>query len=604
MADRPIVILHGWSDTPESFLPLAKLLREELNTRNVSIITLANYITMQDEVRFDDLVTAMQRAWEDHGLPIAKGSVDAIVHSTGGLVIRDWLQRNFAVDHAPIKHLLMIAPANFGSPLAHKGRSFFGRFWKGFVRKPREGKYFETGTHILKGLELASPYSWQLALRDRFGEGGTMYQPGNVLCTVLVGNAGYSGIRSIANEDGSDGTVRASTANMECARITAEFAANPQVEGHDVDYKFEGSSGLTAFGIVDSFNHSEIKLEDSKTLSQLDRTDRNRELFEKMVRALSVTDEAFPVWREELASSNYELLTEAATNGEPSNHGFQNTVVRVEDQYGAGVEDYFLEFYELQDEQETVAQLIHASVIRNVHKYCDDHSYRSIYIDYTRLLEAIDKVGEYLSISLTAYPHIGDHSPVGFKTLGLNDIGGIRIRQSEIEKFFAPHRTVLVTLKLVRQQLPDVFRFEDLAYESPMLEDTTEAETPGDSSIALPEEVDTIVVPARKKGFTEVFIGEDCWYAIRIAKDKLKKIQYIAAYQTRPVSKVTHYAKVRQIEPYGKTGKYKLVFAERAVAIGPIPLGRAPRQAMQGIRYTSLARLKKAEKLDEIFPPK
>ena len=97
----------------------------------------------------------------------------------------------------------MLAPANFDSPLAHKRRSFIARGTLGFIRK-RKGRPFETGTRILKGLELVSPYKWRLAERDRFGAGGTRYRPGNVFCTVLVGNTGYRGIRSIVNEDGSD----------------------------------------------------------------------------------------------------------------------------------------------------------------------------------------------------------------------------------------------------------------------------------------------------------------------------------------------------------------------------------------------------------------
>ena len=51
--------------------------------------------------------------------------------------------------------------------------------------------------------------------------------------------AGYRGIRSIANEDGSDGTVRVSTANMSCVRIGAQFRANPDHVGHDVTYEPE-----------------------------------------------------------------------------------------------------------------------------------------------------------------------------------------------------------------------------------------------------------------------------------------------------------------------------------------------------------------------------
>ncbi len=70
--------------------------------------------------------------------------------------------------------------------------------------------------------------------------------------------------------------------------------------------------------------------------------------------------------------------------------------------------------------------------------------------------------------------------------------------------------------------------------------------------------LNTIIVPAQEDGFKKVFLGENSWYAIRIGGGKLKDIKYIAAYQTAPISAVTHYAEVESIEPYGDGGKYKL----------------------------------------------
>jgi len=97
-------------------------------------------------------------------------------------------------------------------------------------------------------------------------------------------------------------------------------------------------------------------------------------------------------------------------------------------------------------------------------------------------------------------------------------------------------------------------------------------------------EHDTIIVPANPDGFEETFLGENCWYAIRISGGMQKKIKYIAAYRTQPDSKVTHYAPVASIEPYGEEGKYKLIFAEPAKPIGPIPFADAPSGSMQGPR--------------------
>ena len=112
---------------------------------------------------------------------------------------------------------------------------------------------------------------------------------------------------------------------------------------------------------------------------------------------------------------------------------------------------------------------------------------------------------------------------------------------------------------------------------------------------------DTIIVPAKKDGFERVFLGENSWHAIRIAGAMLDKIKYCAAYQASPISAVTHVAPVKQIEPFGDSGKYRLVFAEPASKIGPIPFGDALPGSMQGPRYTTYAKLSKAKKVLDLF---
>jgi len=113
--------------------------------------------------------------------------------------------------------------------------------------------------------------------------------------------------------------------------------------------------------------------------------------------------------------------------------------------------------------------------------------------------------------------------------------------------------------------------------------------------------IDTILVPAQKEGFKDVFLSENCWHAIRISGGMIGKIKYIAAYQSQPVSAITHYAPIDRIEPYGESGKYKLIFSEKAIPIGPIPFGDAPSGMMQGPRYTSFEKLKTAKKLSDLL---
>jgi hypothetical protein len=113
---------------------------------------------------------------------------------------------------------------------------------------------------------------------------------------------------------------------------------------------------------------------------------------------------------------------------------------------------------------------------------------------------------------------------------------------------------------------------------------------------------DTVIVPAQADGFAEVFLGQHSWHAIRIGGGMLPRIKYIAAYQTAPVSAVTHYAPVQRIEPYGDEGKYQLVFAEAARQLPkPIAFADAPKGAMQGPRYTSLQKLLSARRVSDLL---
>ena len=110
----------------------------------------------------------------------------------------------------------------------------------------------------------------------------------------------------------------------------------------------------------------------------------------------------------------------------------------------------------------------------------------------------------------------------------------------------------------------------------------------------------TIVVPAQEEGFKKVFLGENSWYSIRISGGKLNDIKYIAAYQTLPISAITHYAEVESIEPYGDGEKYKLNFKAPAIKIKPIEQ-EGKNVSLQAPRYTSIEKLLNAKNMHEVF---
>lgn len=147
-----------------------------------------------------------------------------------------------------------------------------------------------------------------------------------------------------------------------------------------------------------------------------------------------------------------------------------------------------------------------------------------------------------------------------------------------------------------------IYEFEPFLSDlvSPSLDAQQQSQRP--AKLIDPSEIDTIVVPARKDGFEEVFLGENCWYAIRIHSSMIPKIQCIAAYQVAPESAITHVAPVKSIEQWKESNKYIIRFIEPAKKIGPIklvPNGRV--KALQNSRYTSFEALTSANTLDDLF---
>lgn len=114
--------------------------------------------------------------------------------------------------------------------------------------------------------------------------------------------------------------------------------------------------------------------------------------------------------------------------------------------------------------------------------------------------------------------------------------------------------------------------------------------------------LDTVVVPAHDRGFQRVFLKENRWYAVKIHPKRAPHLKYVAVYRVHPISAITHYAPIRSIQPWLDSGKMVINFAEPATEIGPLKVATNGRvKSQQGLRYTSIERLKKARNLDEVY---
>jgi hypothetical protein len=181
------------------------------------------------------------------------------------------------------------------------------------------------------------------------------------------------------------------------------------------------------------------------------------------------------------------------------------------------------------------------------------------------------------------------HKKDSFNALLIIDELGDELETVLISRFKFP--VEVTTLKRFRNQNGDtLYNFQ------PFLNEVTEDTEKIDIS-----QIDTIVVPAREDGFKEVFLDENCWYAIRLNSSMIPKIKYIAAYQIAPISAITHIAEVKSIQQWRDTNKYILYFTEPAEKIKKVPLGNSKGKAPQSPRYTSRERILIASSLDSVF---
>jgi len=181
------------------------------------------------------------------------------------------------------------------------------------------------------------------------------------------------------------------------------------------------------------------------------------------------------------------------------------------------------------------------------------------------------------------------HKKDSFNALLIIDELGEELETVLISRFKFP--VEVITLKRYKNQNDIVlYNFE------PFLNEVSEDTEKIDISA-----IDTIVIPAREDGFKEVFIDENCWYAIRLNSSMIPKIKYIAAYQVAPISAITHIAEVKSIEQWKDTNKYILHFTEPAEKIKKVPLGVSKGKAPQSPRYSSKERILNANTLDSVF---
>ena len=210
-----LVFVHGWSVTNTSaYGALPARVQQQAAAAGLGLtiadLWLSEYVSFDDAVTMGDLIRGFDHALRD--LHLLDSSFACIAHSTGGPLVREWLraqrERPGAYSTIRLSHLIMLAPANFGSALAQLGKGSLGKLksWLGGV---------EPGQRILDWLELGSAESLALNLDHIHGDDpATRGQFQFVLTGDRPNRALYDHINSYTGEDGSDGVVRIAAANL------------------------------------------------------------------------------------------------------------------------------------------------------------------------------------------------------------------------------------------------------------------------------------------------------------------------------------------------------------------------------------------------------
>lgn len=240
-----IIFVHGYSVTDTiTYGDMPEWLAKQTGA-NVQNVYLGKYISFVDTVTLDDIARAFQQAISDALGSKVNDGFACITHSTGGPVVRLWMklyhEKNLSA--CPLKHLVMLAPANHGSTLAQLGKGTLGR-----LKSMAES--VEPGVRVLDWLELGSDQSWKL---NESWLGYDCVVAGIypfVLTGQTIDRAFYDHLNSYTGEEGSDGVVRVCAANMNYSLLQL------RQDGDKLIANSSRQRPRTALGVLPGLAHS------------------------------------------------------------------------------------------------------------------------------------------------------------------------------------------------------------------------------------------------------------------------------------------------------------------------------------------------------------
>ncbi len=453
-----ILFVHGWSVTDTStYGGLPGRLKMEPGL-DVTEVFLGKYISFHDEVRFDDLARAMALAIE-RDVRLRDGERFAVItHSTGGPVVRLWWHMFYLRRgrECPMSHLVMLAPANFGSALARIGKG-----WAGGLRSFFQG--IEPGRGVLDWLELGSPEAWELNrewMREKeFRAGDSPVYP-FVLTGQRIDRRLYDHLNSYTGETGSDGTVRVAAANLNSRYLRLVQADPPPAWGGEhVELKLDSEESAEApavpMALVPGRAHSGERM---GIMASVREDSKNHPTVKAILRCLRVNDagdyarlaESFRRQNDSVLAAEWvEKVRRVGPDAEYHHPPCSMVIIRVTDDRGFPVPDYRLLLTGRQNNEDILPRGFFIDRQRNSRAT----NTLTLFLNHHAMSGA-----KQLGFKLTASPTEGfsHYLPAQLKST-----------RKSLELFLRPHETTMVDIVLRRVVHRGAFRFtKDLGRKS------------------------------------------------------------------------------------------------------------------------------------------
>lgn len=402
-AQGRVLLIHGYSADWTAFMPW----KTALSGAGIAseAISVGNYVTLNNEVTIKDLSEAFDRALRlsefAKELPGNTWTFDAVVHSTGMLVMRQWLTSDpYPPNDARsrirrLKHLVGLAPATFGSPQAKKGRSWLGSLVKG--NRALGPDFLNAGDMVLDGLELASEFTWELAHKDMLGP-EPLYDKGDgtPYVAVFIGNEPYTGISAVSNSPGCDGTVRWAGCALDTRKVMLDFRRHAQIDPADLTKRVVISDWSTErlpvpVIAVDGQNHGTI-IENPKP-----------EVVSLVREFLGInTKDEYDAWETRaLAFGAPSKEKMDKSDGLANGAGWQQLWIHMVDNHGDAVTDYNIQLYygdDLAESDDPAKESV--KIVADI--YSSDNSYRCFYIHLTQEMLELETNNKKMWLELIA----------------------------------------------------------------------------------------------------------------------------------------------------------------------------------------------------------